>query len=188
MRELLGETLSALGNGGVTAILSGFEETSAVWAAIAARTAEPRWLRRFTLLDDAIEWAEDQVIYRFGGFTDVKESAHLGEQALLAELDADEIAAIVELSSSRALHGRPAHHRDRRARQLAVLSPERDGQRQAAERRAARFARPRHGVRRDGDPGAESAAPTSLRTRPSPASSCRWTALRITAACIRKRR
>jgi glutaminase len=99
--ELLGETLTALGNAGVTTILSGFEETSAVWAAICARTADPRRLRRFALLDDAIEWAEDQVIYRFGGFTDVKESAHLGEQALLAELDADEIAAIVKLSTTR---------------------------------------------------------------------------------------
>ncbi|HEX9211365.1 MAG TPA: glutaminase A [Bradyrhizobium sp.] len=99
--ELLGEILIALGNAGVTTILSGFEETSAVWAAISARTADPRRLRRFALLDDAIEWAEDQVIYRFGGFTDVKESAHLGEQALLAELDAGEIAAIVKLSTTR---------------------------------------------------------------------------------------
>ncbi|WP_128925917.1 glutaminase A [Bradyrhizobium guangxiense] len=99
--ELLGETLGALGNAGVTAILSGFEATSAVWTAIAARTAEPRRLRRFALLDDAVEWAEDQVIYRFGGFTDVKEGAHLHEQALLAELDADEIAAIVKLSTTR---------------------------------------------------------------------------------------
>ncbi|MET4277191.1 MULTISPECIES: glutaminase A [unclassified Bradyrhizobium] len=99
--ELLGETLAALGNAGIITILSGFEETSAVWTAISARTSEPRRLRRFALLDDAIEWAEDQVIYRFGGFTDVKESAHLGEQALLAELDADEIAAIVKLSTTR---------------------------------------------------------------------------------------
>lgn len=99
--ELLGETLTALGNANVTTILSGLEEASAVWAAIAARTGDPRRLRRFALLDDAIEWAEDQVIYRFGGFTDVKESAHLGEQALLAELDTDEIAAIVKLSTTR---------------------------------------------------------------------------------------
>jgi glutaminase len=99
--ELLGETLTALGNIGVTTILSGFEETSAVWAVIAARTADPRRLRRFALLDDAIEWAEDQVIYRFGGFTNAKENAHLGEQALLAELDAGEIAAIVSLSTTR---------------------------------------------------------------------------------------
>ncbi|MFB6419479.1 MULTISPECIES: glutaminase A [Bradyrhizobium] len=99
--ELLGETLTALGHGGVFTILSGLEETSAVWRAISARAADSRRLRHFTLLDDAIEWAEDQVIYRFGGFTDVKESTHLHEQALLAELDADEIAAIVKLSTAR---------------------------------------------------------------------------------------
>ena len=99
--ELLGETLTALGHGGVTTILSGLEDSSAVWRAISARAGQSRRLRRFTLLDDAIEWAEDQVIYRFGCFTDVKESAHLGEQALLAELDADEIAAIVNLSTTR---------------------------------------------------------------------------------------
>jgi glutaminase len=52
-------------------------------------------------LDDAIEWAEDQVIYRHGGFTPLKETSHLGEQALLAELSADEITALVELSTAR---------------------------------------------------------------------------------------
>ena len=58
-----------------------------MWTAICERTAEPQKLRRFALLDDAIEWAEDQIIYRHGGFTALKETSHLGEQALLAELD-----------------------------------------------------------------------------------------------------
>jgi glutaminase len=58
-------------------------------------------LRRFALLDEAIEWAEDQVIYRYGGFTASKETSHLGEQALLAELAPDEIAALAELSTTR---------------------------------------------------------------------------------------
>src|SRR5262245_46401564 len=80
--ELLGETLAALGDAGVTTILSGFEDGSAVWSTISARTTDVRRLRRFPLLDDAIEWAEDQVIYRFGGFTDVKEAPHLRDQAL----------------------------------------------------------------------------------------------------------
>jgi glutaminase len=72
-----------------------------VWQAIYARTAEPQRLRRFALLDEAIEWAEDQVIYRYGGFTSQRETAHLGEQALLADLAADEIAALAELSTTR---------------------------------------------------------------------------------------
>ena len=99
--RLLGENLTILGHTGVTAILTGFEATSRVCEAICERTAEPRKLRRFVLLDDAIEWAEDQIIYRHGGFTPLKETSHLGEQALLAELTVDEIAALAELSTTR---------------------------------------------------------------------------------------
>jgi glutaminase len=99
--QLLGENITILGNGGVTAILTGLEASSAVWKAIAGRVAEPRRLRRFALLDEAIEWAEDQVIYRYGGFTASKETSHLGEQALLADLEPDEIAALAELSTAR---------------------------------------------------------------------------------------
>jgi len=99
--QLLGENLTILGNTGVTAILTGLEATSSVWEAISARTANLKYLRRFALLDDAIEWAEDQIIYRYGGFTSSKETSHLGEQALLADLAADEIAALAGLSTSR---------------------------------------------------------------------------------------
>ncbi|QWG16279.1 glutaminase A [Bradyrhizobium sediminis] len=99
--QLLGENLTILGNAGVTAILTGIEATSAVWLAIRARTGEPHRLRRFALLDEAIEWAEDQIVYRYGGFTVSKETSHLGEQALLAELTPDEIAALADLSTAR---------------------------------------------------------------------------------------
>jgi glutaminase len=99
--QLLGEKLTLLGNAGVTAVLTGFEATSPVWTVIRARVTDPKRLRRFVLLDDAIEWAEDQVIYRCGGFTAQKETTHLGEQALLAELDTDEIAVLAELSTAR---------------------------------------------------------------------------------------
>jgi glutaminase len=99
--RLLGENFTILGNIGVTAILTGFEAASSVWEAIRARTAEEQRLRRFVLLDDAIEWAEDQVIYRHGGFTPLKATSHLGEQALLAELTAGEIAELAELSTVR---------------------------------------------------------------------------------------
>jgi glutaminase len=99
--QLLGENLTILGNAGVTSILTGLEATSAVWRAVCARTAEPHTLRRFALLDEAVEWAEDQIIYRYGGFTSQKETSHLGEQALLADLAIDEIAALAELSTPR---------------------------------------------------------------------------------------
>src|ERR1700716_537763 len=99
--RLLGENLTILQNIGITAILTGFEATSRLCDAIRARTATDHRLRRFALLDEAIEWAEDQVIYRNGGFTPLKQTAHLGEQALLAELTVDEIAALAELSTTR---------------------------------------------------------------------------------------
>ncbi len=99
--RLLGENLTILGNTGVTSILTGLEAASPVCQSIFERTAEPRKLRRFALLDDAIEWAEDQIIYRHGGFTTSKESSQLGAQALLAELTGEEIAALVELSTAR---------------------------------------------------------------------------------------
>lgn len=99
--QLLGENLAILGNAGVITILTGLDAISTVWMAVCARTAEPQRLRRFTLLDDAIEWAEDQLIYRYGGFTMQKETTHLGEQALLADLAAGEIAALAELSTTR---------------------------------------------------------------------------------------
>jgi glutaminase len=99
--QLLGENLTALANAGVTAILTGLEVTSPVWTEVWTRTAEPQRLRRFALLDEGIEWAEDQVIYRYGGFTSSKETSHLGEQALLADLAPEEIAALAELSTPR---------------------------------------------------------------------------------------
>ena len=99
--QLLGENLNILRNAGVTAILTGLDATSAVWKAISGRVAEPARLRRFALLDEAIEWAEDQVIYRYGGFTALKETSHLGEQALLADLAPDEISALADLSTPR---------------------------------------------------------------------------------------
>lgn len=99
--QLLGENLTVLGDAGVTAIITGVEATSAVLPAIRARVDDPRKLRHFVVLDDAIEWAEDQVIYRYGGFTISRETAHLGEQALLAELAPEEIAALAELSTTR---------------------------------------------------------------------------------------
>lgn len=99
--QLLGSKLTALANAGVTAIVTGVEAASAILAAIRSRVGDPKKLRHFAVLDDAIEWAEDQVIYRYGGFTVSKETAHLGEQALLADLEPEEIAALAELSTTR---------------------------------------------------------------------------------------
>ena len=58
-------------------------------------------LRDFYLLDAAIEWAEDQVVYRYGGSIDFHDTTELSEQPLLAGLSADELAAVTSLGTTR---------------------------------------------------------------------------------------
>ncbi len=58
-------------------------------------------LRDFYLLDTAIEWAEDQVVYRHGGAIDFHETTELSEQPLLAGLSAKEIENIAALGTMR---------------------------------------------------------------------------------------
>jgi glutaminase len=99
--RLLGENLAVLGNIGVTTVLTGFDAASPVWTAIRSQVAEAGKLRRFTLLDDAVEWAEDQIIYRYGGFTSLKDTVHLSDQSMLAGLTDQEIAALAKLSAVR---------------------------------------------------------------------------------------
>ena len=65
----------------VTAILSGIKRPSPEWQAIG-------------------EWAEDQVIYRHGGAIDAVEMTELSEQALLAGLTAEELAALAALGTT----------------------------------------------------------------------------------------
>ena len=99
--RLLGENLAILENVGVTAILTGFEPNSDVLRALHAHIDKSQRVRQFALLDEAIEWAEDQIIYRYGGFTNAAESTHLNEQALLAGLSTNEIATLIEFSTTR---------------------------------------------------------------------------------------
>ena len=98
--RLLGEQLAILDGLGVTPIITGFEDGSELLSAIRSVAGQSR-LRRFALLDDGVEWAEDQLIYRYGGFTPLKETAHLSDQMLLAGLSEHQIAAIAELATAR---------------------------------------------------------------------------------------
>jgi glutaminase len=56
-------------------------------------------VRNFRLLDDGIEWAEDQIIYRHGGDIERRETAELSEQTLLAGLTPGEIADLAALGT-----------------------------------------------------------------------------------------
>ena len=58
-------------------------------------------IRNYYLLDAAIEWAEDQVVYRYGGAIDFFEATELSEQALLAGLTDEELTDLASLASIR---------------------------------------------------------------------------------------
>ena len=56
----------------VTVIVSGIKRASEEWRTIAEWTDSLTNMRYYFLLDAAIEWAEDQVVYRHGGSIDVE--------------------------------------------------------------------------------------------------------------------
>jgi glutaminase len=82
-------------------VLAGFDRRPGLWKTLefwADRIAE---LQRFDVLDEAIEWAEDQVIGRHGGVKHSGDAARFGEHALLQGLTAEELAHLQELASLR---------------------------------------------------------------------------------------
>src|SRR5207244_13239716 len=56
-------------------------------------------VRNFYLLDTAIEWAEDQVVYRYGGAIDFHDTTELSEQPLLSGLSDDELTEMAALAT-----------------------------------------------------------------------------------------
>jgi glutaminase len=58
-------------------------------------------LRKAALLDEAIEWAEDQIIYLHGGYDRLREQTALAEQALLDGLSPNEIEVLAAAMSKR---------------------------------------------------------------------------------------
>ncbi|MGA8321532.1 MAG: glutaminase A [Xanthobacteraceae bacterium] len=85
-----------------TTLLAGIEPKSAIWTAINPLIADIPQVRMFALLDEAIEWAEDQIIFRYGGYIGAANAAHIKEQALLAGLSDQELADLTALGTARA--------------------------------------------------------------------------------------
>ena len=102
--RLIGDMARGLASLNVTTIFSGVEKRSPVWTMIGEATAEIADVRRFDLLDEAVEWAEDQVIYRYGGYSDNLDSSPLASQALLADLQPHEIEELAALATRRNFH------------------------------------------------------------------------------------
>ena len=161
--RLLAEEFRELAAYHVTVILSGIKRSSPEWKMIGEWTEGLTNIRNYYLLDAAIEWAEDQVVYRYGGAIDFFEATELSEQSLLAGLTDEELTDLASLASIRTYQAERKDHRRRRSRHFAVLSQERRGACHPARRHPPGDADGGNAVRRDGAAGA---AP--LRRRASP--------------------
>jgi glutaminase len=101
---LLADILRTMTAAGTTAILAGIEPKSQIWTVLNPVIADIPGVRAMALLDEAIEWAEDQVIFRYGGYVTPKSNSHLKEQALLAGLTDQELADFSALGTPRTYH------------------------------------------------------------------------------------
>lgn len=98
---LFGDLATELTTGQATIILSGVSPQSPLASSVKGYLKSTEGIRWFSTLDESIEWAEDQLIYRHGGFTDLIEFADFTQQSLLAGLAPDELDALAEVALSR---------------------------------------------------------------------------------------
>ena len=99
--RMIAEEFRELAGLHVTVILSGIKRSSEGWKMVREWTEGLKNIRDFYLLDAAIEWAEDQVVYRHGGAIDFHDTTELAEQPLLAGLSAGEIEELAALGTTR---------------------------------------------------------------------------------------
>ena len=99
--RLIAEEFRELQQHHVTVILSGIKRTSTEWKIVREWTEGVSNLRDFYLLDTAIEWAEDQIVYRYGGSIDFHDTTELSEQPLLEGLSENELSALAALGVTR---------------------------------------------------------------------------------------
>src|SRR5215831_12355352 len=92
--RLIAEEFRELASFDVTVILSGIKRSSEGWKIVREWTEGLKNIRDYYLLDAAIEWAEDQLVYRYGGSIDFHDTTELSEQPLLAGLSAEEMAVL----------------------------------------------------------------------------------------------
>jgi glutaminase len=99
--RLVAEEFRELAAHNVTVILSGVKRDSREWNIIREWTGSLKNVRDFFLLDTAIEWAEDQLVYRYGGAIDFHQTTELSEQPLLAGLSGEELAGLAAIATVR---------------------------------------------------------------------------------------
>ena len=113
-------------------------------------------MRDFYLLDAAIEWAEDQVVYRHGGVDRLPRHDRAFRAAAARRTVGRRARGLGRARHDQDLSPRREDRRRRRTRHLAVLPQKRRGACHAARRRAAGDTDRRHGLWRDGAAGSRS--------------------------------
>lgn len=83
-----------------TVVLAGIDGLSQVASRVRALAHEGLKVRVFPTYDAAVEWAEDQVVYRHGGIAHSVADAELSSQALLDGLSEEEIGALAGLGTN----------------------------------------------------------------------------------------
>jgi glutaminase len=99
--RLVAEEFRELAAHHVTVVLAGVKRGSREWDIIREWSGSLNNVRDFYLLDTAIEWAEDQLVYRHGGTIDFHETTELSEQPLLAGLSPEELAGLGSIAATR---------------------------------------------------------------------------------------
>jgi glutaminase len=102
--KILTDLFCALAVRGTTAVLSGIERKSVSWSRLAAHLSKDVRVRDFARLDEAIEWAEDQIIFRYGGFIHLTDTISLAEQELLIGLAPELVEEIGRLGEPRSFN------------------------------------------------------------------------------------
>jgi len=102
--KMLGGLIESLEPADLMPVISGVDRGSAILDLVTASLGKGSRLRDFALLDEAIEWAEDQIIFRFGGFTHLLDATDLAEQELLIGLAPELIAQVGALAAPRRFH------------------------------------------------------------------------------------
>jgi glutaminase len=97
--HLLEDTLDVLAAADVTVTLSGSSHIPRFSGTIDSWLGKVPKLRKAALLDEAIEWSEDQIIYLHGGYERLHEKTSLGEQAMLAGLSAAELTTLAAVTT-----------------------------------------------------------------------------------------
>ena len=130
--HLLEDSLDSMATAGVTVTLCAAAHVPAFSSTVDLLVQAVPKLRKVALLDEGIEWSEDQIIYRHGGYDRLHAQTTLGEQALLDGLSAEEIATLATSIDRAVLQiGRTAHLGERSGA-LDPVHPARHGERKLA--------------------------------------------------------